>query len=54
MFAVIQTDRGASDREVEDCVFGGCGLDIDFRRFELESESDLIAACAGAYALIPA
>jgi D-3-phosphoglycerate dehydrogenase len=54
MFTVIQTDRGASDREVEDGVFQGCGLDIDFRRLELESESDLIAACAGAHALIPA
>lgn len=54
MFTVIQTDRGASDREVEDGVFRGCGLDIDFRRFELESESDLIATCAQAHALLPA
>jgi len=54
MFTVIQTDRGASDREVEDGVFRGSGLDIDFRRFELENESDLIANCAAAHALIPA
>jgi D-3-phosphoglycerate dehydrogenase len=54
VFTVIQTDRGASDREVEDGVFRTCGLDIDFRRFELQSESDLIAACAGAHAIIPA
>jgi D-3-phosphoglycerate dehydrogenase len=54
MYTVIQTDRGSSDREIEDGVFAGSGLDIDFRRFELESESDLIATCAGAHALIPA
>jgi D-3-phosphoglycerate dehydrogenase / 2-oxoglutarate reductase len=54
MFTVIQTDRGASDKEVEDGVFHDSGLDIDFRRLELESESGLIAACAHAHALIPA
>ena len=54
MFTVIQTDRGASDREVEDGVFDACGLDVEFRRLELVDEDDLIAACGEADALIPA
>lgn len=54
MFTVIQTDRGASDREIEDGVFRNCGLDVEFRRLELEDEDSLIEACADADALIPA
>ena len=53
MFTVIQTDRGASDREIEDGVFRNCGLDVEFRRLELEDEDALIEACANADALIP-
>ena len=54
MFTVIQTDRGASDRVVEDSVFEGSGLDIAFQRHELTTEDELIAVCAGAHAVIPA
>jgi len=54
MFTVIQTDRGASDRLVEDSVFDGSGLDIEFRRHELTTEEELVAVCAAADALIPA
>jgi D-3-phosphoglycerate dehydrogenase len=54
MFTVIQTDRGASDRVVEDAVFTSSGLDISFVRLELESEDELIEACAAATAIIPA
>jgi D-3-phosphoglycerate dehydrogenase len=54
MFTVIQTDRGASDRIVEDSVFESSGLDIEFRRHELTTEDELIATCAAADAVIPA
>ena len=54
MFTVIQTDRGASDRIVEDAVFAGSGLDISFVRLELDSEEGVIEECAAADALIPA
>jgi D-3-phosphoglycerate dehydrogenase len=54
MFTVIQTDRGASDKVVEEGVFNSCGLDVVFIRHELESEDEVIAACASAHALIPA
>jgi len=54
MFTVIQTDRGASDRIVEDSVFASSGLDIEFRRHELTTEDELIVVCAVADALIPA
>lgn len=54
MFRVIQTDRGASDRIVEDGVFRSCGLGVVFERYELTREDDLIDTCAGADALIPA
>ncbi|MGZ8481910.1 MAG: C-terminal binding protein, partial [Candidatus Limnocylindria bacterium] len=50
----IQTDRGASDRIVEDSVFASSGLDIEFRRHELTTEDELIEACAAADAIIPA
>jgi hypothetical protein len=43
---VIQTDRGASDRIVEDAVFAGSGLAISFVRLELDSEEGVIAECA--------
>jgi len=54
VFTVIQTDRGASDRIVEDSVFESSGLDIEFRRYELTTEDELIATCAAADAIIPA
>jgi D-3-phosphoglycerate dehydrogenase / 2-oxoglutarate reductase len=54
MFTVIQTDRGASDRLVEEGVFRESGLAIAFRRYELESEDDVIERCRGAHGLIPA
>jgi len=54
MFTVIQTDRGASDRVVEDAVFAESGLDIAFEKHELETEDSLIETCANADALIPA
>jgi D-3-phosphoglycerate dehydrogenase len=54
LFTVIQTDRGASDRIVEDSVFASSGLDIEFRRHELTTEDELIEACAAAAAIIPA
>ena len=54
MFTVIQTDRGASDRIVEDSVFESSGLDIEFRRHEITTEDELIATCASADAVIPA
>jgi D-3-phosphoglycerate dehydrogenase len=54
MFTVIQTDRGASDKIVEEGVFRSSGLDISFERHELESEDDVIRVCARADALIPA
>jgi D-3-phosphoglycerate dehydrogenase len=54
MFTVIQTDRGASDRVVEDAVFTGSGLDIAFARHEIDTEDGLIEVCAAADALIPA
>jgi len=54
MFTVVQTDAGASDRLVEDGVFAGSGLEVDFRRCECTSEEDLIEHCAGADAVIPA
>jgi D-3-phosphoglycerate dehydrogenase / 2-oxoglutarate reductase len=52
MYRVIQTERGASDRVVELGVFDGCGLDVEFIRYELEGEDALIAECAEADALI--
>ena len=54
MFTVIQTDRGASDREIEDGVFRNCGLDVEFRRLELEGEDSLIEACVDTEALTAA
>jgi D-3-phosphoglycerate dehydrogenase len=54
VFTVIQTDRGASDRLVEDAVFEGSGLDISFLQYECESEDDLIELCSQASALMPA
>ena len=51
---MIQTDRGASDRIMEDSVFESSGLDIEFQRHELTTEDELIAVCTAADALIPA
>jgi D-3-phosphoglycerate dehydrogenase len=39
---------------VEDAVFGSSGLEVTFAQLEVESEDELIAACAGAHALMPA
>ncbi len=54
MFTVIQTDRGASDRVVEDAVFEASGLNISFLKYECEAEQELIELCSGADAVIPA
>jgi len=54
MFTVVQTDHGASDRLVEDALFAAAGLDVTFLQCEVEREDELIAACAGAHALMPA
>ncbi len=52
MYTVIQTERGASDKVIELGVFDGCGLDVQFLRYELEGEDAVIEACAGAHALV--
>ncbi len=54
MFLVVQTDAAASDRVVEDGVFVGSGLAVDFRRFDCPGEDEVIACCAVADAVIPA
>ena len=54
MFTVIQTDRGASDRVMEDAVFEECGLDVSFLKYECASEEDLIELCSQADALMVA
>jgi D-3-phosphoglycerate dehydrogenase / 2-oxoglutarate reductase len=54
VFTVIQTDRGASNRAIEDRVFAASGLDISFFKYECASEEELIELCSGADALIVA
>ncbi len=54
MYTVVQTDRGTSDRLIEDAVFEESRLDIRFLKYELETEDELIEYCSDAAALIPA
>ena len=54
MFAVVQTDWGASDSRVEDSVFAQSGLSVDFQMKQLHTEAEVIEQCAHADALIVA
>ena len=51
---VIQTDWCAADRSVEDAVFGGSGLKIDFSMKELRTEAEVLDQCTEADALMVA